>query len=521
MEENCQNDAAHQRVRRIIDSMQGSYFFYSLSPEGVFTYVSPSVTNILGYSPEEFLTRNSKYVADPHGRSNEEYSDKSDSPVTMPKPYEIELRHSDGSIRLLELTESASVNDDGNIYAFEGIAYDMTERAAHERSVIETVKMDTFTQLAGGITHDFNNLLSAIIGYAHLLKLKTKEGDPARKLVEQILNTTTRATNLTRSLQLVSRKPALSPTKANINEIVSRIEQLQQKSIPGNIILRIILNPRFAKQEVNVNVDTGQIEQALINISRNAIDAMPGGGTLTIETGETVINPLSCETHVPGLEGKYTTITISDTGIGMDAQTKEHIFNSFFTMKGKTKHSGIGLTIAAGIINEHNGHITVNSKIPGGTTFIIYLPFKSALPADTPVTVNQKGSVTERGPKTILVVEDDKDLRYLVTTILCKQGHSVIEASDGNEALEIFNRDRALIHLLVSDLIMPGKSGSAVFNEMKITRPDLKAIIISGIDDSELRAKKILHKDATFIQKPVLPDILVAKVREVLGQMPD
>ena len=377
--------------------------------------------------------------------------------------------------------------------------------------LLQAQKMEAVGQLAGGIAHDFNNILTAMIGYGHLLKIKMQEDDPLRSYADHILSLSDRAANLTQSLLAFSRKQIMNPKTADLNEIIRKVERLLSRIIGEDIELKTVL----AEKELTVMADTLQIEQVLMNLVTNARDAMPEGGELVIRTEIRELDQVFIKTHGFGKKGRYAFVSVSDSGSGMDEKTKEHIFEPFFTTKDVGKGTGLGLAMAYGIIKQHEGYINVYSESGKGTIFNIYLPLiRGKAEEINPDDIHP----IERGTETILLAEDNDEVRTGTKIILEEFGYKVIEAVDGEDAISKFQRYKDKIHFILLDVIMPKKNGKEAYEEIKKIRPDIDAIFTSGYAADIIRQKGNLAEGVEFILKPATPRVLLGKIREVLDR---
>jgi PAS domain S-box-containing protein len=389
---------------------------------------------------------------------------------------------------------------------------DITERKHLEAQLLHAQKMESVGQLAGGVAHDFNNILSAIIGHADLLLMKMQPDDPLRGDVDQVLSSSERAARLVQSLLAFSRKQIINPQVIDINEVIQNVGKLLRRLIGSDIELRT----RLAKGTVCVMADAGQLEQVLMNLATNARDAMPDGGVLTIETGRaTELGSGPVAAGSAEKPGDYALISLSDTGTGMDAKTKEKIFDPFFTTKEVGKGTGLGLSTVYGIIKQHHGDVTVYSEPGLGTTFKIYLPLLSepvsASPGAEPV-------FSAGGDETVLLAEDDADVRKVTCTMLERSGYTVIEAADGEEALNKFREYQDRIHLVILDVIMPRMNGKAVYDELQKIRPGVRTLFTSGHTGDVIQKKGVIEEGMDFLSKPASRIDLLHKVREVLDR---
>jgi len=424
-------------------------------------------------------------------------------------PEAVQVSGPDG--RVWDLRTVPIKDAQGKVISVIELARDITEHRKLEDQLRQAQKMEAVGQLAGGIAHDFNNILTAIIGYGNLLQMKMDEDGPLRTYVDQMLASSERAANLTQSLLTFSRKQIINPRPVNLNNIIKGVEKLLLRIIGETIEFKAIV----ADETLTVMADSGQIEQALINLCTNARDAMPRGGLLTIETGAVEIDEEFTKAHAYGTPGVYAVISVADTGGGLDEKTRQKIFEPFFTTKEMGKGTGLGLSIVYGIIKQHNGYINVYSELGKGTTFRIYLPLvKLAISEEKPVeVVSVKG-----GTETIMVGEDDAEVRKLTKTVLEEFGYRTIEAVDGEDVIEKFNEDRNSIKLIILDIVMPKKSGREAYEEIRKIAPDMKVIFTSGYTADLVHKKKILEEGLEFISKPVSPRELLKKVRDVLDR---
>lgn len=400
-------------------------------------------------------------------------------------------------------------NEKNEIVALLGITRDISERRKLEQQLLQAQKMESIGHLAGGVAHDFNNILSAIMGYAHIMLMNMKDDDPLRRNLQQILTSSEKAANLTRSLLAFSRKQAVQMQYVNINEIVLSMTKILGRIIGEDINLRV----NAADHDLMINADVNQIEQVLMNLASNARDAMPAGGTLTVTTGEFEIDEEYIKMYNFGEVGKYAFLSVADTGMGMDEKTKKNIFDPFFSTKEVGKGTGLGLSMIYGTIKQHNGFINVYSKPGEGSDFKIYLPLAKS---GEKVTEKREPAAISSGTETVLLVEDDKDVRNSTTSLLQGFGYSVIEAVDVQQALKLFVENKDIIQLVITDIIMPGQSGKDLYNELMKIAADVKVIFISGYPADALAKKGIIDSDVNLILKPATPEEILNKIREVL-----
>ena len=420
----------------------------------------------------------------------------------------------DGTERSITDSGAPIVSKDNAVVGVVLVFRDVTEknamkaeRARLEDQLRQAQKMEAVGQLAGGIAHDFNNMLSAVIGYASLLQKKLARNNALLALVDPILEAANRATTLTHSLLAFSRKQVVELLPIDINAVIGGIERILRRLIREDVefIIKLQAGPLV------VTADKGQLEQVLMNFLTNARDAMPHGGKLMIST-----EAVSLESDLGELSrGEYAVINISDTGVGMNAETREHIFEPFFTTKDVGKGTGLGLSIVYGIIKQHNGAIHVYSEPGTGSTFRIYLPLLSGH-ALAVGQVPAAGETLPPGNETILLVEDDRAVRDITKITLESCGYTVLEAIDGDSALTLFREKAGQIHVVLTDIIMPRKDGRALAEEMRRLRPEVKVLFMSGYTADIIDQKGLLAAGMHFLSKPLHPEKLMQKIREVL-----
>jgi PAS domain S-box-containing protein len=503
---------AHQQ--KLILSSAGEGIF-GLDVHGKHTIVNPAAAQMLGYTVDELIGRHSHirwHSKKADGSPNPEEGCPICSTFKDGKAHhitdEVFLRK-DGTSFPVEYT-SVPITEDEKIIGTVVTFSDITERKRLEEQLIQAQKMESVGQLAGGIAHDFNNLLTGIIGYGNLLKIEVSQNNILNAYVTQILNSAKRAANLTRDLLAFSRRQMINLMPLNINNIMTSMKSFLAKIIGEDIELSIFP----ADQDLTVMADSNQIEHVLMNLVTNARDAMPDGGSLTIRIEYREVDNEFIKKHGYVSTGAYALISVEDTGQGMDEETKERLFEPFYTTKEVGKGTGLGLSMVYGMIKQHNGYIDVQSELGKGTTFNIYLPLTKPIveeykkPEDLPTV---KG-----GTETILVAEDETYVRYFIKEVLTRYGYKVIEAIDGEDAIKLLHAYKDRIQLSLLDVIMPKKNGKMVYEEIKKVSPHMKVIFISGYATDILYKKGIIEKGINFISKPMSPDELLIKVRETL-----
>jgi PAS domain S-box-containing protein len=401
--------------------------------------------------------------------------------------------------------------EDGHLVRVWGTQRDVTVQRQLEDQLRQAQKMEAVGQLAGGIAHDFNNLLTAILGNTQLLLRDLPPGDTKRGDVEEIRKASERAASLTRQLLAYSRRQMLQPEVLDLNVVVAEMDKMLRRLIGENISLATVLAPDLGR----VRADPNQIEQVLVNLAVNARDAMErsGGGKLTIETANVDLDEAFAQAHLGSKPGPHAMLAVSDTGMGMDATVRAHLFEPFFTTKEVGKGTGLGLATVYGIVKQSGGYISVYSEPGHGSSFKIYLP-RLAAPAASPAPA-LKGSAG-RGTETILVVEDEPAVLALSQRALEAQGYVVLAASDATTALRLVERHGGTIHLLLTDVVMPGMSGRDLADQLAARRPGIRVLYMSGYPGDAVVQHGELQAGSTFLQKPFSPDGLARRVREVL-----
>jgi PAS domain S-box-containing protein len=503
-----QQDALAEReeqYRLLFDSNPHPMWVYDLETLR-FLMVNNAAVRHYGYSEDEFL---SMTIADIRPPEDIPGLIRNVSHVVDGIDYAGIRRHrkKDGSIIFVEII--SHVLDFAGTRAELVLANDVTGRIRLEEQLRQAQKMEAVGQLAGGVAHDFNNILTAIIGYGNVLQMKMKTDEPLRHYVDQVLSSADKAATLTQSLLAFSRKQVLNPRPVSVNEIITRAGRILQRILREDIELRI----KLADEDMTVMADSVQLEQVLMNLAANAMDAMPDGGVLGIESRKAELDGHDPQMHDFRRLGTYALVTVTDTGVGMTEKVREKIFEPFFTTKETGKGTGLGLSMAYGTVTQHGGRITVESDAGKGSTFSIYLPVITAVP---PEPETAAAAPLPAGSETILVAEDDTTIRQLTVTVLREFGYTVIEAVDGDDAIRKFMENQEAIGMLVLDVIMPRKNGKAVFDEVRKARPDMKALFISGYTADMIQKKGVLEEGLHFVPKPVSLKVLLKKVREVL-----
>jgi PAS domain S-box-containing protein len=495
------------RYRSLVQS--AAYGIYRASREGKFLDVNPALIAMLGYgSAEEIL------ALDPQQdvfRNPEELNRLMEECKRKGRldNFEIKWKRKDENIITVRLSGRVVSSEREPEEFLEVIAEDITEKRVLEDQFRQAQKMEAVGRLAGGVAHDFNNLLMVISGYTEVLLEHLDHDASLHAKAEAVQQAAERATTLTRQLLAFSRRQLLELKVVDLNTIISDMERLLTPLIGETIQLTTELSPELGR----TRADAGQLEQVLMNLVVNAKDAMPGGGKITIRTSNIELDNSYRREHTYIQPGPYIMLSVSDTGCGMDKETQSRIFEPFFTTKEKGKGTGLGLSTVYGIIKQSGGYIFAHSEIGQGTTFRLFLP-RVEEPADCKNAVKHARQGTQ-GSETVLLVEDEESVRQLVRETLQSRGYTVIDASDGEQALAIASKQNA-IHLMITDVVMPGINGHDLAKEILKTHPATKVLFLSGYAEDTIR-QQALPPGTAFLQKPFTLQTLLRKTREVLG----
>jgi two-component system, cell cycle sensor histidine kinase and response regulator CckA len=496
------------RYRSLVQS--SVYGIYRASLEGRFLDVNPALISMLGYGSAEdvlLLDPEKDVFANPeeHARLVEEFrrSGRLDG-------VELKWKRKDGGSITVRISGRAVSSADEPADVLEAIAEDVTDRRALEDQFRQAQKMEAVGRLAGGVAHDFNNLLMVIGGYAEVILSKLPSDHPLHQKGKAIQQAADRATTLTRQLLAFSRKQLLELKVVDVNAIVQDMERLLSPLIGENVKLAT----RLAPQAALTRADAGQLEQVLMNLVVNGKDAMPGGGTLTIQTQVTIVDGRHRREQQFIRPGNYVVLSVADTGMGMDKETQSRIFEPFFTTKEKGKGTGLGLSTVYGIVKQSGGYVMVQSEKGQGSTFQIYLPQVegAAEHNSSPAPDAALG-----GSETVLLVEDEDSVRQLVRDTLAAKGYSVLEAKSGEDGLETAARHQGTIQLVITDVVMPGMGGRELVKKLAETNPTTKVLYLSGYTEDTIVSDGSIESGTAFLQKPFSLQNLSRKVREVLG----
>ena len=505
-----------ERYRHMVEVARD--IVYTTDHLGNFTYVNPTACTVTGYPTNEILGRHFTFLVAPDWVSRVEsyyhtqFSNR--SPETL---LEFPIVTKTGDIKWVEQTVVLLTEGD-HVTGFQAIVRDITarkkveeEKAALEEQLIQSQKMEAVGKLAGGIAHDFNNLLTAVSGYAELAMMQTPVSDRTTQYLQEIHKSAARASDLTRQLLAFSRQQVFEPKVLDLNQLVIDLDRMLRRLIGEDIELVILTT----QEKSAVHVDPGQMEQVIVNLAVNSRDSMPEGGKITIETSIVGYHDASSRPYREVPTGDYVLLTVTDTGTGITDEVKEHIFEPFFTTKDVGKGTGLGLSTCYGIVKQSGGYITVESEYGHGTTFRIHVPHVN----EEVHYIQQQDELLymPSGDETVLVVEDEPTVRALTSNILNQQGYTVLEASNGVEALRIAQEHLGTeIDILVTDVVMPLMSGLELADRFMSLHPDSTVLFMSGYTDHTVINNSELETDGNFMAKPFSPSTLAHKVREVI-----
>lgn len=506
--ERKQHEDSLSRLAAIVDSSYDA--IASLTPAGIIVSWNQGAERIYGYSAEEIVGQSVLILCAPSQDVELSNLLKRVSSGKEAEQFESVRTKKNGTLIHVAITLSPIMNSDGCVIGVSSVGRDITESRLMEERFRKSQKMEAVGLLAGGIAHDFNNLLTVIIGYSEVLLEQRGLNERMLTHCSEIKRAGDRAASLTRQLLAFSRQQVLAPRALNLNAVVVDTEKMLRRLIGEDIELRTTLNPALGL----VMADPGQIEQIILNLVVNARDALPQGGKVVIETSNVELDDMYAFSHQPLRAGLYTLLAVSDDGIGMDDETKGHIFEPFFTTKEVGKGTGLGLSTVYGVVKQSGGYVWAYSELGHGTVFKIYLPrVDELIQVSRPI---DSASEVFCGTETVLLAEDEESVRLLTRSFLEEHGYTVLVASSGTDAIEVAEKHSGPIHLLLTDLVMPGMNGRALAQKMIATRPTIRVVYISGYTGSLSSLGELLDAGAMLVQKPFSRSTLLGKLREVL-----
>jgi two-component system cell cycle sensor histidine kinase/response regulator CckA len=505
-------EEAETKYRTLVEQVAAISYIAELGVEGQWLYVSPQVETMFGFEADQWLASSRQWIRHVHPEDHP-VVEAAEEASQRGERFQAEYRVIRQDGRVIWVSDTAVVVPGSDSHPLmEGIIVDITERKQFEGQLQQARRMEAVGRLAGGIAHDFNNLLTIIKGYTELALMRAKVLPELKSDIERIEDASERASGLVRQLLAFSRRQVLQPKVLDLNGIVLGLDKLLRRLMDGNIEMLTLAD----KPVGAIKADPGQIEQVIMNLVVNARDAMPGGGRLIVETTNADLDTGYARDHATVRPGRYVMLAVSDTGVGMSAETVAHIFEPFYTTKESGRGTGLGLSTVYGIVKQSGGYVWVYSEPGRGTTFKVYLPRVDeaieSSPAAKPVTQDRARS----GSETILLVEDEPDLRELTRLVLSAKGYNVVEARNAEDAERLAESDGTKIHLLLTDVIMPGLSGRELAKRILARHSSMRVLYMSGYTYNVIAQGGTLERGVSFLQKPFTPGGLVEKVREVL-----
>src|SRR5579862_4182736 len=511
---------AESKYQTLIEQVAAISYIAELGIDGQWLYVSPQVETMFGFPADEWLANSRQWMKHIHPEDHKVVELAEDASKRGER-FQAEYRIVRKDGRIIWVSDTAAVVPGSDSHPLmEGIIIDITDKKQLEGQLQQSRRMEAVGRLAGGIAHDFNNLLTVIKGYTELALIRAKGMPELRSDIERIEDASERAAGLVRQLLAFSRRQVMQPKILDLNGIVVGLDKLLRRLMDEDIEMVTIANDSIGA----IKADPGQIEQVIMNLVVNARDAMPDGGRLTVETANVELDALYARDHASVKPGRYVMLAVSDTGIGMSAETVAHIFEPFYTTKENGRGTGLGLSTVYGIVKQSGGYIWVYSELNHGTTFKVYLPrVEEAVEsgAARPAKSTSEPARELSGHETILLVEDEPELRELTRTVLAERGYNVIEAmsAEGAERLATQESGGSKIHLLLTDVIMPGVSGRELAKRVLARQPSVRVLYMSGYTYNVIAENGTLERGVAFLQKPFTPSGLVEKVREVLDMV--
>jgi PAS domain S-box-containing protein len=505
-------EALRLRERAMEAFVQGVCVTDPSRPDNPIIYVNRAFEPMTGYPPGDSLGRNPRFLQGPNTDPSAVAEIR--TAIREERPCLVELLNyrSDGTAFWNALSLAPIHDRSGKLTHWVGVLTDVTPFKRLEAQFLQAQKMEAVGQLAGGVAHDFNNLLTIITGYSDLVLAGLDRCDDMRGMIEEIHKAGERAAALTRQLLAFSRKQVLQPRVLDLNDLVVDVQKMLGRLIGEDIQLFTTLSPSLGR----VKADPGQIEQILVNLAVDARDAMPDGGELVVETSDVMVDAALTRDTPELRPGRYTVLSFTDTGCGMDKQTLDRIFEPFFTTKGQGRGTGLGLATVYGIVKQSGGYVYAQSEPGKGSVFKVYLPV-----VDEDATfpdVARRRSPIPRGSETVLLVEDEEGVRELARQVLEMNGYKVLEAENGHEALRVAEGNGAMVDLLLTDVVMPHLGGRGLAEQVASLHPNVKVLYMSGYTDDAVIRTGVLQSENDFLQKPFTTTALLDKVREVLDK---
>jgi PAS domain S-box-containing protein len=502
--------ATEEKYRSIFEnSIEG---IYQVAPDGHYLSANPALARMLGFDSPHELVQARNGVAN-HGYVSADLRAEFMRLLEeqgMVQNFESQVYRKDGKLIWVRVNARVIRDAGGNITHFEGTVEDVTEQRELEQQFRQMQKIEAIGRLAGGVAHDFNNILMAVSSFAELLGTRFSPEDRQRSYVDEIIKATDRGSSLTQKLLAFSRRQVFLPKVVNLNRLVHDQIDMLRRLLAENIDVKLIQHPEAGM----VRVDASQIEQVVMNLVINARDAMPDGGELVIETTNLEPDSLQVGSQMQA-EGRWVVLSVRDSGCGMDVETQSHIFEPFFTTKEQGKGTGLGLATVFGIVKQNGGHITVHSELGAGSTFKVHLP---RVDGAAEALRSERDGVVSRGTETILLVEDEEAVRSSATTYLREMGYSVLVAAEGREAVLLAEQYQGSIHVLLTDLVLPRMSGPELAERIILVRPDTRVVFMSGYFNELFAGRRNLDPRYAFLQKPFRLTALTRCIRDVLDR---
>ena len=501
--------ASEERYREIFE--QGLTGIFIFTPTGKILDCNAAFARMFGFSTIAMATEHNISGLYPHPEAWSTFLELVQHEKRL-EYYEAEMRKQNGDALYVVANVVGNFDAAGNLVEIKSYLFDNTERKKLQEQFLHAQKMESLGQLVSGIAHDFNNMLGGILGHTERSLSKITDDNPLYDNLKHTYEITERAARMTRQLLAFSRRQLLEPKDIDVNQVISDLLDFIGKILADQV--EFVFNPDLTLKAIHA--DPAQIEQVLMNLCINARDAMPEGGKLIIETCNITLDDAFCRQHPGAQAGEHIRIAITDTGTGMDEKVRARIFEPFFTTKEPDKGTGLGLAMVHGIVGQHNGYIDVTSKVGSGTTFCIYLPSveRAAVSIHNDVKVLDQ---VEGGIETVLLVEDDPDLRFLMQEVLEEYGYTVMDACDGEEGLKLFKQHSPSIALIIADVVTPRMKGNELYTKIREVNSSTRFLFVSGYQANQISHNFVLDEGLNFLPKPFDLDELAAKVREVLS----